>query len=729
MFSVLSFIGLSLSCLSAAGAELPAFPGAEGFGAHTPGGRGGRVIEVTNLNARGPGSLHAALQEKGPRIVVFRVDGVIDLKGDLNIREPFITVAGQTAPGDGICLKGGGIHVSAHDVVLRYLRVRVGDSALGSGPGNRDAVGVYGENVVVDHCSFSWALDETVSTWYTAKDVTFQWCIISEGLMDSLHPQGSHSMGVILGTTGNRITLHHCLLAHNNGRHPLIASDKGTSTIDWRNNVAYNHGSSRCGSARGSVRVNFVGNTIIRGPNGRPPGSFVVDADADQLYHVRDNVWPGRGDGEADQRGFLDFRRSQPVAERVSPSAVEAAPIRTQSAGDAYQSVLRFAGATLPVRDVVDARIVKEVTDCSGAIIDSQADVGGWPAYRSARPPTDSDHDGMPDDWEHKHGLAPHNAADGPRDLDGDGYTNVEEYLNATDPTSKTGGHAAMQTDPLAQTGNEHLRYGVARVTREPTVYDPAHRADFVRAVRTSGKEVADYLQLKFVKIPAGEFIKGWSKEDVKVTLTKPFEIGAYEITQAQWMAVMGTKPWDGKPFAKDDRKCAVTYVNWHDCQEFIARLNACGKRKYRLPTEAEADYACLAGSPVQSADWLQRGRINDHVWHRDNTLRAGNIYGQPVGRKKPNPWGLHDTAGNVLEWCHDHFGYQYWRRGGTKTDPMGPPRSGGREMHVVRGGSSIYSPREILAEYDRSSGDPSKAHRAGYRNFDVGFRLVRLTP
>jgi formylglycine-generating enzyme required for sulfatase activity/pectate lyase len=729
MFSMLSVFVLSLPCISAAGSELPAFPGAEGFGSGTPGGRGGRVIQVTNLNDRGPGSLRAALEEKGPRIVVFRVGGVIELRSDLDIRHPFLTVAGQTAPGDGVCLKGGCLHVATHDVVLRYLRVRVGDSPIGSSPGNRDAIDIYGENVVLDHCSCSWALDETVTTWYGAKNVTIQWCIVSEGLMDSLHPQGSHSTGILLGNGKNSVTVHHCLLAHNSGRNPLIAADTGPSTVDWRNNVVYNYGSWGCGNARGPLQINYVGNTIIQGPNGRRPSSLGIDVNAKQRYFVRDNRWPGRPAQQLEEWMVLGPRTSPPPDGVLSDSPIAIPSVVTEPAAGAYQSVLRFAGAALPVRDVVDARIIEEVRTRTGAIIDTPADVGGWPAYRSARPPDDSDGDGMPDDWERKYGLARRDPADGPQDLDGDGYANVEEYLNATDPTTRTAGDVAVQAERAVQDGNERLRYGVARVAREPVAYDPGERKAFVGAVRASGKEVSDYLGLKFVEIPAGEFVKGWSETDIKVTLSKPFEIGAYEVTQAQWTVVMGAKPWQGKEFARDDPNHAATYVSWRDCQEFVARLNACGQRKHRLPTEAELDYGCLAGSPVQASSWLKGSQISDYAWHRDNSLRVGDVYAHRVGQKKPNPWGLYDTAGNVLEWCHDHFSYQYWRRGGPKIDPMGPPTSDYRELHVVRGGSLIYSPREILAEYDRSSGDPSKAHRPDYRNFDVGFRVIRLMP
>ncbi len=261
MLSLLSVFVLSLSCNPAAGAGLPAFPGAEGFGSETPGGRGGRVIEVTS--------------------------------------------------------------------------------------------------------------------------VTIQWCIVSEGLMDSLHPQGSHSTGILLGNGKNRVTVHHCLLAHNSGRNPLLAADTGPSTIDWRNNVVYNYGSWGCGNARGPSHVNYVGNTIIQGPNGRRPSSLGIDIHVKQRYFVRDNRWPGRPADQVEEWMVLGPRTSPPPDGVLSDVPITVPPVTTESAADAYQSVLRFAGAALPVRDVVDARIIEEVMMKTGAIIDTQADVGGWPEYRN----------------------------------------------------------------------------------------------------------------------------------------------------------------------------------------------------------------------------------------------------------------------------------------------------------------------------------------------------------
>jgi pectate lyase len=236
-----------VSSIVSADREIPAFPGAEGFGSHTPGGRGGRVIEVTNLNPDGPGSLREACAAKGPCIVVFRVGGTIEINRGLSIREPFITIAGQTAPGDGICLRGGTLGVHTHDVVIRYLRVRVGDSPEGPDPENRDCIDISGDadrvyNVVVDHCSFSWSTDENVATWYGPRDVTIQWCITSESLNDSLHPKGPHGKGMILGSQDNTITIHHCLFAHNADRNPLIGdtgNNVGPSIFDFRSASHY----------------------------------------------------------------------------------------------------------------------------------------------------------------------------------------------------------------------------------------------------------------------------------------------------------------------------------------------------------------------------------------------------------------------------------------------------------------------------------------------------------
>ncbi|MHC4728645.1 MAG: pectate lyase family protein, partial [Planctomycetota bacterium] len=244
---------------------MPAFPGAEGFGAMSVGGRGGKVLFVTNLNDSGPGSLRAAVESDGPRIVIFRVSGNITLKSRLSVNKPYITIAGQTAPGDGICLKDHAFSISADHVIVRHIRCRIADNA-GS---ESDALSISsGQNIIVDHCSASWSVDETLSA--SARDklgnVTVQWCIISESLNDSSHHKGAHGYGsLIRGGHGNGYTFHHNLYAHHHARLPRPGNyndcsiDPDGFILDFRNNVIYNWGGSAAGyNADGSNKANSI---------------------------------------------------------------------------------------------------------------------------------------------------------------------------------------------------------------------------------------------------------------------------------------------------------------------------------------------------------------------------------------------------------------------------------------------------------------------------------------
>ena len=225
--------------------QIPAFPEAEGFGTSTRGGRGGKVLKVVNLNNDGPGSFREALETQGPRIITFAVGGIINLESKLFVDDPWVTVAGQTALGDGICVRGEGIRVRTHDVVIRHIRFRPGDVDFGlSNQWNDvDAVSISGGdtifNVVIDHCSLSWAVDENINMWGEVHDITVQNCIISEALLHSKHPKGAHSMGMLIGSKATNISVHHNLFAHNNDRNPHI---NGVSRVDFRNNVIYNPG-------------------------------------------------------------------------------------------------------------------------------------------------------------------------------------------------------------------------------------------------------------------------------------------------------------------------------------------------------------------------------------------------------------------------------------------------------------------------------------------------------
>jgi hypothetical protein len=356
------------------------------------------------------------------------VAGVIDLRTPIKITQPFITVAGQTAPGDGICLRGRGIDVDAHDVVIRHMRVRPGD-ILGA---ETDAIAVGGSsyNVIVDHCSASWGVDENLSPSGGIRDVTVSWCIISEGLNRSVHHKGNHGYGSLVRAIGG-VSLHHNLWAHNNGRNPRMGDDYGRSPsplLDIRNNVIYNYrGLSMVGER---LDVNYIGNYLRPGPNTTVATQFSPTKTATPRFYLADNVVEGEPNRPIEawmpkphQEGYRTIT--------LTESAFEAAAVRTVPATTAFDEVLDGAGATQPVRDAVDARIVAECRERLGAIIDSQWEVGGWPEYRQARPPADLDRDGMPDVWELAHKLNPRDPTDAPRLSGSGGYTNIELYINS----------------------------------------------------------------------------------------------------------------------------------------------------------------------------------------------------------------------------------------------------------------------------------------------------------
>lgn len=428
--------------------QVPAFPGAEGYGAATRGGRGGKVIAVTNLDPSGPGSLRAACEADGPRIVVFRVAGTID--ADVTIAKGNLTIAGQTAPGDGITLKGK-LVINADDIIIRYLRVR----AEGSG----DAVSSrYRRNIILDHVTASWSSDE-VLTIYHGENVTIQWSMITEAC------SGSHKFGGIWGN--NRGTYHHNLFAHNFSRNPRFASGSGYN--DFRNNVIYNwqHQSVYGGEAQQPTRatsahernkafnsfsVNLVANYFKPGPGTQPGRNTVICAPWSRQgesdygdWYLAKNFLVGSPEITADNwKGVIPQSKGKskdlaaiPGLKLEQPS--EFKPINQQTAEAAYEAVLKYAGCSLPRRDVIDQRIIEEVRTGTASkgdngFVSDPSIAGGWPTLSSGTAPADTDQDGMPDDWEIKHGLNPKSSADGASDQDSDGYPNLEEYLNGTDP-------------------------------------------------------------------------------------------------------------------------------------------------------------------------------------------------------------------------------------------------------------------------------------------------------
>ncbi|MGV3458086.1 pectate lyase [Sphingomonas sp.] len=430
-------LGALLLMSAGAATPLPAFPGAEGAGATALGGRGGKVLTVTTLADSGPGSFRAAVEAKGPRIIVFAVSGTIQLSKPLTVREGRVTIAGQSAPGDGITLRDHPLVVQADDVVIRFIRSRLGDESKTES----DAIWIRaGRRIILDHVSASWSVDETLSVsgnyaepgegWY---DVTVQWSIIADSLTKSLHAKGAHGYGsLVRGGRGARASFHHNLWANHSARMPRpgnyapAAADPEGAFFDFRCNLFYNWGGGRSGynADKDSLsRYNFVGNAYVRGPQSTKAIAFDEGNPVAKSFFA-DNAMDGvvPADPWSLVTGITD------PAQKLS-SPVEMPKVGCAGAASVETAVLARAGASRS-RDSVDAAVVAGVRTRTGKQIDSQRDVGGWPDLRSGTAPLDSDGDGMPDAWERQHGLDP-KRDDSSGDRDGNGYSNVEDYLNA----------------------------------------------------------------------------------------------------------------------------------------------------------------------------------------------------------------------------------------------------------------------------------------------------------
>ena len=455
-------LALIFHSAAAPGETLPAFPGAEGFGSLTPGGRYGKVIYVTTLKDTAdinspdyPGSLRWALEQTWPddpyglydqrRIVLFKVGGTIRLEKDLTITHPYVTLAGQTAPGDGITIRGYQLTIATHDVIIRSLRVRVGDE--GPPACCRDGINVSTTksdsdvyNIIVDHSSVSWAIDENLSTWtsnskpFKTHDITVQWSIISEALHNSIHvDEGAtvtdpHSMGVILGQDGYNISIHHNLFANNWGRNPRISGMINSEII---NNVVYGWEDAAVELSKDKNTTHILNNYFIRNSDLQgaeislsdsmnPESQIYIDGNITEDIASSEGMISPRIDNDS---GFLFSKDFVFVPSGINVFSVDIA----------YNDVLSFSGATKPTRDKVDQRVIENVIQGTGQIIDSQNQVGGWPLYQSGQPPVDTDNDGIPDRWELDHGLDIYSAndANNPNILAPSGYTWLEEYVNS----------------------------------------------------------------------------------------------------------------------------------------------------------------------------------------------------------------------------------------------------------------------------------------------------------
>lgn len=439
---------ISLINLQFINSQTVAFPGAEGAGKYTEGGRGGDVYHVTNLNDAGAGSLRQGIVTiDGSRTIVFDIGGTIRLKSDLEIDEvSHLTIAGQTAPGKGITLADRAFIINHSDhIIVRYLRVRVGDEnkPAGSGP---DCITVeYDDHIILDHLSLSWGIDGN-GDFRGLKNSTLQWIIFSEALNNSLHKKGAHGMCSSFRDPLGPSTLHHNIYASSRNRHPTV--NGGPEVMEFCNNVDYNWKNAH--NLAGD-QVNLIGNYYKAGPSmdaEKKPIQFKSGNEpVTSKAYFSDNYFDGLPkEYNKDNYSAMDYnssglgfgavtnyksttREDFEASERFDAGKCKLTQI--QPAKEAYKSCLKSSGCSL-VRDKVDERFIQTIIDNTGRLIDSQSEVGGWDLYPEVSRPDnwDGDQDGMPDEWEVKMGLDPKDGSDGNGDLEKDGFTNLEAYLN-----------------------------------------------------------------------------------------------------------------------------------------------------------------------------------------------------------------------------------------------------------------------------------------------------------
>ena len=730
--------------------SIPAFPSAEGFGAFSQGGRGGKIYRITTLQDYSPdeavieGSLREAIEAEGPRTIVFTVGGIITLKAPLSIQNPFITIAGQTAPGDGICLRDYEVSIDTHDVIIRYLRFRLGDHARLE----QDALSIHPcERVIIDHCSTSWSIDEVLSAY--GSSITIQWCIISEPLHHSFHPKGPHGLASILDGQHGGITIHHSIYAHADGRNPKAQNkdDAPGAIFDFRNNIIYDWGEGSIGYSTGEdrVRMNYVANYLKAGPSTKSDiqgYAFRPGGGGNTRVYLKDNIHLNNPEGTEDNRLLLDLvgyvgkkniatgtnepesTNKQDHLDRdsaykmvVEDNSFPFAPVHTESAEEAYKRILSEAGTTLPVRDKIDKRIVEEIKNGTGRIIHSQDEVGGWPNYENAVHFQDKDIDGMDDAWEDSFGLDSTNGDDQSNDNDGDGYTNIEEFLNSTNPNepdesiinckeyksvmkrlNALNKKAQVQIDEEKQKKIEALANRPIPEIQVEVTPEPDFKSKFVQL------SVEDNVIIKLNLVENGTFLMGSLPGEVErgddelqhtVTISKPYYMAETEVTNQLFRFVTKNESYA-------DNKIPVL-ASWYDADWFCKILSERTGYSFRLPTEAEWEYACRAGTttPFSTGEMISSSQANFNGQYTYGDSKPGPFFGKrrDVGQYEPNAWGLYDMHGNAYEWCLDWYCGIY--SGDPMTDPVGSKENivtlfDNKPRRVMRGGNYGSSPAYI---------------------------------
>ena len=450
-----------------------AFPGAEGFGARSIGGRGGQVIKVTNLLDSGPGSFREAVtmprrnyesgtykyeseevynqryEASGNRIVVFEVSGIINLESGLTINVPYLTIAGQTSPG-GILITGHQTTLNAHDVIIRHMRFRVGSHRIldGADPETLDSFDILGKywstneayNIIIDHCSFGWGVDETMTVSGGVLNTTIQHSIVAEGLSHAGHPKGEHSKGLLISgkyVNPTSITLYKNYIAQNGDRNPQIYAPSGVEMVaDVVNNVSYNWKGGLSPYSGGSAKVNWRHNYMKQGANSNSYSFEVAYTDIittpEELIYVNGNIGSTRF-SQSDPQWNVGYSWRNEVLnmsyQRLTPWTTPNVSSTTEMSHSFALEVVNDAGASVPIVDSVDQRVKNDFKNETGKIIDDVKFPEDFPTFANVTAPIDSDNDGMPDEWELSHGLNIFQN-DSAIDSNGNGYTNIEDYIN-----------------------------------------------------------------------------------------------------------------------------------------------------------------------------------------------------------------------------------------------------------------------------------------------------------